>query len=816
MRNGNSNGYQNESVDRLPPYSSEAEQGLLGCVMLDPQEVLPACIERFTEGGMEFYDLRHQNIYQTMVELWDDQDPIDVITLSERLKVWEKLEQVGGMAYVATLADATPSAANFASYLQIILEKFWLRKMLRVCTEVVGRIYSCEADVATTLDEAERDVLRAAESRLGHNSASTLELVHQAIINIEQRQHNGNQITGIATGFADFDWITKGLHGGRMYVIGARPSMGKAQPLSAKLLTPAGFTTMGAIAIGDMVVGSSGSAVPVTGIFPQGRCKVYRVTMSDGTSTRCTGDHLWFTQTRNERRRKSSGSVKSLDRILATIKRQDSDSPNHAIPIFPIVHWERVGVLPINPWLLGALLGDGKLKNGNIMFSKPESDVLDRVLRELPPEDTGSVDGMDIRIKRKHKNNEPSETAKAISALGLRVHSEQKFIPDVYLKAPAECRMELLRGLLDTDGYVIGPAVEFSTSSEQLAMDVSFLVRSLGGICSCADPRDPTYSYKGERRIGQKNFRMVIWFQSPEIIPVSSLKSLAFFRPEARHVHRSIVSIEEDGWEDCQCIQVASNDGIYITDDFIPTHNTSLALNIADYVAVNLHLPVGIFSLEMTGQDLIERMIASRSRVNLAREFRDSDYPKVTNAAAQIAHAPIFIDDTSGLSILQIRAKARRLWQQHGVKLFLIDYLQLANAIGGARKHENRQQEISDISNGLKSMSKDLNVPVIVLAQLNRDIEREKNRRPRLSDLRESGATEQDADLVGLLYRPGEYGDDEESEAYKMDLLIAKNRHGPTGTVPLTFLRAYTRFESAAKVTDEDVPQPQQEMQYAP
>jgi replicative DNA helicase len=158
-----------------------------------------------------------------------------------------------------------------------------------------------------------------------------------------------------------------------------------------------------------------------------------------------------------------------------------------------------------------------------------------------------------------------------------------------------------------------------------------------------------------------------------------------------------------------------------------------------------------------------------------------------------------------------LRAKARRMWQQFGIKLFVIDYLQLLHST--ARRAENRQQEIADISNGIKSLAKELDVPVIVLSQLNRELEKDKDRKPRMSDLRESGAIEQDADVVCLLYKPNR-GDDEEAatndeqqDAVAVDLVIAKQRNGPTGDVHLTFLKSYTRFESAAKVSNDDVPQ---------
>jgi replicative DNA helicase len=241
---------------------------------------------------------------------------------------------------------------------------------------------------------------------------------------------------------------------------------------------------------------------------------------------------------------------------------------------------------------------------------------------------------------------------------------------------------------------------------------------------------------------------------------------------------------------------------------------TSLAMNIAEHVAIDVKLPVGVFSLEMTSESLVLRMLCSRSRVNLrnVREgfLAERDFPKLTGAAGRLAGAPLFIDDSSGLSILQLRAKARRMHQQYQIKLFVIDYLQLLHST--ARRAENRQQEIADISSGIKALAKELNVPIIVLSQLNRELEREKNRKPRMSDLRESGAIEQDADLVGLLYRPN--ADDDEGaagaavpeEALAVNLLIAKQRNGPTGDVNLTFLKSYTRFESAAKVSDEDVP----------
>ena len=454
-------------VDRLPPHSLDAEKAVLGCVMLAPNECMGECLAKLKGGSEVFYDLRHQVIFNEMAEMYDKREPIDLITLLQRLKDKTLLDEVGGIAYLNSLDDTVPTPAHIQYYLNIVIDKWILRKMVNVCTNVVSKVYDFEGEVDSLMDEVERDVLRISESRVQGQTNTIKELVRGAINTIEDFHQRQGMLTGLSTGFTDLDKLTTGLHPAEMIVIAARPSVGK----------------------------------------------------------------------------------------------------------------------------------------------------------------------------------------------------------------------------------------------------------------------------------------------------------------------------------------------------------TSLAMNIAESVAIDQKLPVGVFSLEMSASSLVLRMLCSRSRVNM-RSVRDGflaerDFPKLTGAAGKLANAPLFIDDSSGLSILQLRAKARRMWQQYGIKLFIVDYLQLLHST--AKRADNRQQEIADISNGIKSLSKELNVPVIVLSQLNREVEREKGRPPRLSDLRESGSIEQDADLVGLLYRPVQNDEDEvpdePSDAIPINLLIAKQRNGPANEdVHLTFLKTYTRFESAAKISQDDVP----------
>ena len=210
-------------------------------------------------------------------------------------------------------------------------------------------------------------------------------------------------------------------------------------------------------------------------------------------------------------------------------------------------------------------------------------------------------------------------------------------------------------------------------------------------------------------------------------------------------------------------------------------------------------VPVAFFSLEMAKEQLVQRMLCSHARVN-AHKVRtgflsQADWPKLVSAAGRLAEAPIFIDDTPALSILELKAKARRLKAQHDIQLVVLDYLQLMQ---GPVRAENRQQEISEISRSLKALAREINVPLIAVSQLSRAVEQRSDHRPQLSDLRESGAIEQDADLVILLMREEYYGQTEENKGVA-DIIIAKQRNGPVDTIKLAFINEYMRFENMSK-----------------
>lgn len=446
-------------------YSVEAEQGTLGCILLSPQETIPLCIEKLGDKSDAFYDLRHRQIYETCIELWNKKKGIDLITVMQDLRDELKLESVGGLAYLASLPDAVPSAANLEYYLEIVKEKHVLRQMVGTCTEIVSKSYEHKGEIDQLISEVTQDVLaisNAASNKKHLYDANTL--AGEGLKRLEEIAALQGKTEGLSTGFPDIDHITSGLKEQEMIVIAARPSVGKS----------------------------------------------------------------------------------------------------------------------------------------------------------------------------------------------------------------------------------------------------------------------------------------------------------------------------------------------------------AIALNIADHVAVVDKHPVAVFSLEMSATSLMMRALCSRSRVSM-RDIRNGhitpeEIQKLIKARDEIGAAPIYIDDEGGMSISQLRAKARRYHQQYGIKLAIVDYLQLLHS---SKRTGNRQEEVGEISRNIKAIAKELGIPIIVLAQLNREIDKDKQRKPKMSDLRESGAIEQDADIIGLLYKPplpeGET-EDPTAPAIKVNLLIAKNRNGEIDDIQLVFLRRFTRFESASKV-EIDYPQ---------
>ncbi|HTO43331.1 MAG TPA: replicative DNA helicase [Burkholderiales bacterium] len=799
---------QDAQVDilKLPPHSLEAEQAVLGGLMLD-NTAWDRIADLIAES--DFYRADHRVIYRHISRLIEHNKPADVVTVAEVLESTRELATVGGLPYLSALAGNTPSAANIRRYAEIVRERAILRRLAQVGTEIADTAYNTMGREAhQILDEAESKVFEIAEQgargRQGFQEMPPLLTRVVERIDLLYNRQSDSDVTGLATGFIDLDRMTSGLQAGDLIIIAGRPSMGKAQPLDAKVKTVDGWKRMGELRLGDELASTDGSRSRVSGVFPQGRKQVYRVTFSDGRSTECCGEHLWKVYYRDW----PEARVLSTERVITMLK---AKRYQHRLWIDTASgNFGQSKELPLAPWLLGALLGDGRI-SGHLVFSTADEEMLSR-LRESVGEEfvLRAAGGYDWRIVQADGSRRkgfwgvhPNGIKEALRELGLwGLKSEEKFIPPVYLAARRQDRLDLLRGLLDTDGWVERwGSMRFCSSSERLAKDVVELVRSLGGWCTLRSKRT-TYSYLGEKREGLPAFVCNIHHDEPRsLFLLTHKRDRALSKPE-RSWRPVFVSIEPTRVADTQCIAVTHPSRLYITDDYVVTHNTSLALNIAEHAALSGGLPVGVFSMEMAATQLVMRMIGSVGKLDQHKlrtgRLHDDDWARLTTTVGKLNDAPIHIDETAALNPLELRARARRLHRQYKkLGMIVVDYLQLMSA---STTGENRATELSEISRSMKSLAKELECPVVALSQLNRSLEQRPNRRPVMSDLRESGALEQDADVILFIYRDEVYNPDTDDKGIA-EVIIGKQRNGPIGTVKLAFLGEYTRFENLADPT---------------
>ena len=785
---------------RIPPHSLEAERAVLGALLLE-RESLPRAIEVLRAS--DFYKEGHRQIFSSMVALFERTEPVDLLTLAEELRRRNTLEEVGGAAALASLVEEAATAAHVVSYANIVREKALLRDLIRSATEIIGQSYEQRDDVDALLDQAEGLIFQISERRLQGSAIPVRAILKDTFEYIERLYDRKEHVTGLATGFRRLDELTSGFQPSDFIIIAGRPSMGKAQPLDARVKTLMGWKRMGDLRLGDELASVDGRRSLVSGIFPQGAKPIYRVAFSDTRSTRCTGEHLWRVYYRgwHEARTLTTERVAQMLRATRYQHRLWIDVPSG--------EYGHSETLPVDPYVLGAVLGEGTLAGSRLRFSTSEGEMLRRILERATPaaalRAAGGDDWRVVHATGAHRQAlpgvSPERLLEALRGLGLwGSRSDETFIPDIYLNASRGARLDVLRGLMETDGWVERRgSARFCSASERLARHVADLVRSLGGWCSVRSRRTPD-GHGRPKTPGRPAFVCNVHFPEPRATVPSSVKRGRARTAPRRHRRPVFLSIEPVGVTDTQCISVTHPSRLYVTDDYVVTHNTAFALNIAKNAGVVLRRKVLTLSLEMSKEQLVQRLLCSEAKVDSQKVrtgyLEQRDWHRLTNAAGRLADAPIFIDDTPALSVLEARAKARRMKAEHGLDLVVIDYLQLMRG----RNVENRQQEISEISRSLKALAKELAVPVVALSQLSRAVEarQSKDYRPQLSDLRESGALEQDADLIIFLYRPERYGLPVEAEDGNAEAIIGKQRNGPVDKVPLVFLPEFASFEDPA------------------
>ncbi|KRE27220.1 replicative DNA helicase [Mycobacterium sp. Soil538] len=845
----------NEDFGRQPPQDLAAEQAVLGGMLLS-KDAIADVLERLRPG--DFYKPANQLVYDAVLDLYGRGEPADAVTVAAELDRKGLLRRVGGAPYLHTLISTVPTAANAGFYAEIVSEKALLRRLVEAGTRVVQYGYAGAegADVNEIVDRAQAEIYDVTERRATEDFVPLEELLQPTMDEIDAIASQGGISKGVPTGFTELDELTNGLHPGQMIVVAARPGMGKALSLDTPLPTPTGWTTMAEVAVGDELIGPDGlptRVVAATAVMEGRPC--FEVEFSDGTVIVADAEHQWLTETRASRRRPDdAGAIRTTREIAETLRCPTADRRlNHSVANAAPVQGAEADLL-VPPYTLGAWLGDGTSRSAQITTADPE------ILMRIEAEGLVAVPSASARMRYGLQMAAPEPVAprecvvcrslfvpqtsqvrtcgrscggrarfvteavaaptcsqcggrscglqlcqmcrNAVGTVQARLRTlgvlGNKHIPVTYLRASEAQRRALLAGLLDTDGTVTnGGSVQFCVTNRRLADDFAELVVSLGYRCQVA-----TKAVKGRSEATSTAY--LLNFSTAD--SVFGLHRKELLHKERRAVSpvrcnsRFIVDVRPVPSVPVRCVEVDNAGHMYLASrSMIPTHNSTLGLDFMRSCSIKHHLPSIVFSLEMSKSEIVMRLLSAEARIKLADmrsgRMSDDDWTRLARRMSEISEAPLYIDDSPNLTMMEIRAKARRLKQKADLRLVVIDYLQLMTS---GKKVESRQQEVSEFSRQIKLLAKELEVPVVAMSQLNRGPEQRTDKKPMLSDLRESGSIEQDSDLVILLHRPDAFESDD-PRGGEADLIIAKHRAGPTRTVTVAHQLHLSRFANMAK-----------------
>lgn len=781
------------NTDKTPPQAVELEEAVLGAIMLE-KDILDVIFEILKVES--FYKIPNGIIYKACLNVHKRNEPIDILTVTQELKRTGQLDNVGGAYYITQLTNRVASAANAEFHARIVAQKYIQREVIRITSESLVKAYEANTDVFDLLDGLSFALTAINNSFFFGKQIKTREVIDNTAAAVQKAKDN-NGVLGPSTGLDDLDKILCGLRTPDVMVIAGRPAMGKEQPLSAKILTPNGWKTMGDMEVGMQICGSNGNNYNVTGVFPQGMKDVYEVCFDDGTKTRCGIDHLWEVEIRKNRKEGiKKHLVMSLKDIIDSSIILSNNRKNFTVRHTAPIEFSEKN-LPIHPYLMGIYLAEGN-SGECVTISNPEDEIFKNICEHIPSGDyVKRIKGnLGARINGRNM-------FRHLNDLGLhKKNSHEKFIPKDYLFGSQHDRLLLLQGLLDGDGHIATPnCIEYSTTSEQLKLDVMDLVRSLGGRVDYIS-RMGRYKKDGIYKETRINYRIYISFDST-ITPVSTQKHLLKYKNQKQFHHKFITSVTKLSYQELsQCIMVNSPDHCYITDDYIVTHNTAAVLCIAKALAIAQNLPVQIFSLEMSSQQLMLRLLSDLAEID-NRVLSTGKLSVTEQSAFEAAQRNIpdhlYIDDSPAITIQYFESVVRKKVLQ-GVKYFIIDYLQLMRLTEKDAKGKNREQQIAFLTGEIKRIAKKYDIWICELSQISRDCEDRDPPRPMLSDLRESGAIEQDADIVMFLYRPEYYNIEfiksGRSSRRVAELIISKHRNGPVDSVITKFIGEYTRFEN--------------------
>ncbi len=779
---------------KLPPQRLEMEAAVLGALMLE-KDALTTVVDILKAHS--FYKDCHQRIYKAISNLFDKSEPIDQLTVVQELRETGELEAAGGVGYVAGLTMHINSAANIEAHARVILEAAIKRELIRTATDILRDAYEETTDVFELLDATEKNIFQVSEDNMRKGVDSMQDLMVKAIKELEEKKHQKDGLTGVPTGFSALDRVTSGWQPSDLVIVAARPGMGKCVAKGTRILMFDGtLRNVEDVQVGDLLMGDDSTPRRVLSLA-RGRENMYWVRQNKGDDYRVNESHiLSLKRSRNEGVHRH-GDVLNIE-VREWLKKGPKFRSNYKGYKVAVEFAEQA--VPLDPYFLGVWLGDGdNAKQGvtgryaEIVDYLVESNIV--LTNQLA---TAVTQTHTVSTRQKSRLANPLEQLLMEELEDLAVLGD-KHIPQLYAVNSTENRLQLLAGLIDSAGRLKAMRegyYEIKQKSQRLAEQTKFLCDSLGFRTLIEHKRAAISSIGYESEVWR-----VRLYGDLDRVPVRVARKKA--QPWASPVDWRMtgITVEFDKEDDYYGFEIDGNH-LFLLADCTVTHNTAFVVSAMRNAAVDFKKPVAIFSLEMSSLQLVNRLISAEAELDSEKikkgNLADYEWAQLNHKISSLSTAPIYIDDTPALSIRELRAKCRRLKSQHDIQLIIIDYLQLMSGNEGG-KNGNREQEIASISRALKGIAKELNVPVIALSQLSRSVEtRGGDKKPQLSDLRESGSIEQDADMVIFLYRPEYYKITEDEMGNPTqgmgEVIIAKHRNGSLETVQLKFIGRFTKF----------------------
>ncbi|MGJ5675238.1 MAG: replicative DNA helicase [Nostochopsis sp.] len=788
--------FQGVGSDRLPPQNIEVEEAILGGILLDP-EAISRVSDRLVADS--FYISAHKDIYKAAVVLHNQGKPTDLLSVTSWLADNDLLNRVGGRNKLASLVDRTVSAINIDALASLVMEKYMRRQLIKAGNEIVQLGYQTESELPVILDQAEQKIFAVTQERPQSGLVHISDSLVNAFEEIETR-HQGVSLPGIPCGFYDLDAMTSGFQRSDLIIVAGRPSMGKCLSFDSEIVLANGQITT----IEELYKQRRGSLLTLnnnwrfsftqpSAFVDDGIKPVFRVTTRLGRTIETTITHPYLTikgwqrlenlqvgdQIAVPRKIDVFGTKTIRECELEKLGLWGKDAHTKTIPeiVFQLERSQLALFLnrlfATDGW--ATLLTSGQSQLGYCTVSDKLARQIQHLLLRF-----GIIARLKKRAVKYNNTHRQAWQLDITDSLSIKT-----FISEIGIfgKEPAlaKVREAILQKRYQTNRDLIPVEIW-----EQIALAKGS--ESWSSLAKRAGIQSYTNIHVGKRAL--KRERLWILATALENLQLQNLATSDIYWDE-------IVSIESIGYKQVYDLTIPKTHNFVAND--ICVHNTAFCLNLGYNVAALYKLPVAIFSLEMSKEQLVQRLIASEAEIESgylrSGRISQAQWEPLSRAIGLLSEMPIFIDDTPNITVTEMRSQARRLQAEvgSGLGLIIIDYLQLMEGGG-----DNRVQELSRITRNIKGLARELSVPVIALSQLSRGVEARTNKRPMMSDLRESGSIEQDADLVIMLYRDEYYNPDTPDRGIA-EVNITKHRNGPTGTIKLLFDPQFTKFKNLAK-----------------